>query len=376
MSYLVDLALSAMALAVYSRTQQDPVAVAEACSTYDRLLPLLQERLTNVSALQQQGIDSTLLCIFLMGRYEGVMHWQPLSPQKSIQSWQGWSHHDGVMAVLKFWYDNFSHEPATSIVKHSRRGSIRSCLLRTRPLPSWLADGERFGEQGLDLEDDRIRVRTVSLRSTLAQLLANKDFTEQAESIDLEAQELDKALQDWAAKALSTYQLHTISAPASLPTKHLYAPIVYSYDTLGSAAKCAQYFAARMVLISTRIQVRAKATELTRVASFGGLLCDRTQEECTQNLAAMATSLASSIPFCLSIFEPAQIPGCRPTLKPDDSIRPWLAGLVVWPLSIASSLECVGDKQRSWFRSELVELGRIKGDRVFQETETGEWLRV
>lgn len=373
---MVDLALSAMALAVWFRAQQDSTAPAEACSVYDRLIPLVKQRLSDLSTLQQRDVDATLLAIFLMGRYEGVMHGWSSNAQHACPLWQGWSHHDGVMALLKFWYDNLSHEPATAIIKHTRRGSVRSSLLRTRPLQSWLINGERFGEQGLDLEDDLIRVRTVSLRCTLAKLSTNERSAEQAEKIDLEAQELDKALQDWADKALSGYHIHSVVAPDTLPSKHLYSTTVYSYDTLASAARCAQYFATRMILISTRTQAREKVLAATRDAGIGGLLCDRPQMENKVALKAMANSLASTLPFCLGLFEAAQVPGCRPALRSNDSIRPWHAGLLVWPLTIASSLRSVDDKQLTWFRTELTELGRMTADGFVQDTKAAQLLKM
>ena len=375
-SDLVDFALSAMALAVYSRIWRDSVAAAEACSMYDRLLPLVHEQITHVSTLRQKEIDPTLLAMFLMGRYEGVMHGCALGPQQPIQSIQSWSHHDGVMALLKFWYDNLSQEPATAIVKHTRRGSIRSSLLRGRPLPPWLIDGQRFGEEGLDLEHDRIHVRIVSLRCALAKLFSeDTQPVGEVEGIDTEAQDLDEALQRWASKSLSTYQLHTMTISTPYPTKHFYAPTIYSYNTLGDAAECAQYFATRMILVNTRVKVRSKAIELSRTAGFGALLCDRAQRECTRSLSAMAESLAHTVPFCLQLFEIPQVPGCRPSLKSDASITPWLASLVIWPLSIAASLDHLEHRQQSWFKSELSELGKITGDGVLQDAETDRWLK-
>lgn len=372
----MDLALLAMALAVYSRTQESLPAATDACSIYDRLLPLVHDRITRVSTLRQHDIDATLLAVFLMGRYEGVMHGHALCLQQPIQSSLGWSHHYGVMALLKLWNDNFSDEPATFIVKHTRRGSIRSSLLRGHSLPPWMIDGERFGEHGLDLEDDRIRVRIVALRRALSFLSTLEQSAEELKKIDTEAQELDEALREWAAKSLSTYTLHTLAASTTFPTKHFYTRTVYSYNNLGNAARCAQYFATRMILISTRVKVRLKASESTQEAGFGALLCDRAQQECTKNLAAVADSLASTIPFCLERFELPPVPGCRPSLIRDDPIKPWLAGLVVWPLTIAASLDHADYHQKSWFRSELAELGRVTGDGVLQNAETGDWLKV
>jgi len=196
------------------------------------------------------------------------MHGHALCLQQLVQSSLGWSHQYGVMALLKFWNDSFSDEPATPIIKHTRRGSIRSSLLRGRSLPPWMIDGERFGEHGSDLEDDRIRVRILALRHALSILSTPQQSVEDVNRIDTEAQELDEALRKWAAKSLNTYTLHTLAASITFPTKHFYTPTVYSYNDLGNAARCAQYFATRMILISTRVKVRLKARESTEEAGF------------------------------------------------------------------------------------------------------------
>ena len=64
----VDLALSAMALIVYSQTRQKPVAAEEAAQAYFELLRLMQDRIRDLSDIED--FDAWLLKILLMGRYE------------------------------------------------------------------------------------------------------------------------------------------------------------------------------------------------------------------------------------------------------------------------------------------------------------------
>lgn len=84
----------------------------------------------------------------------------------------------------------------------------------------------------------------------------------------------------------------------------------------------------------------------------------------------MANPLASTISFCLKRFELSPVPGCQPALVEDDAIKPWLAGLAVWPLMIAASFDHVDCHQKSWFKAELAEVGTIIGDGVLQEAES------
>jgi len=110
---IVDLAISSMALAVYSRTQQHRPAAIEASIKYQQLLQVAQ---ATIPTLSERNIDACLLAIFLMSRYEDAMH-NPRSLNSKIpfsSSLRSFSHHDGAMAILKIWKDQLSHsQPAT-----------------------------------------------------------------------------------------------------------------------------------------------------------------------------------------------------------------------------------------------------------------------
>ena len=73
---MVDLAISAVALAIFSRTQQHPPAAREAFLRYGRLLRVAQEQITQVEILRcdEKGFDKFLLTIVLMAWYETAMH--------------------------------------------------------------------------------------------------------------------------------------------------------------------------------------------------------------------------------------------------------------------------------------------------------------
>jgi hypothetical protein len=200
-SSMVDLALSSMALAVYSRTQQHPPAAAEASSRYYRLLRVAQERIAQLAnpTLDEQNIEACLLAVSLMGRYECAMRRPGDTDSKdSFTSIQRWCHHDGAMAILKVWNDNPSHKPGTFIVKQIRRGLIKSSILRSLPLPDWLLDGNHFGEQERELDYDRIVVRVVNLHHASTNLLQEDGLQIlNAEKLSNEAREIEKALQEW-----------------------------------------------------------------------------------------------------------------------------------------------------------------------------------
>lgn len=379
---MVDLALSSIALAVYSRTQQYPPAIIEASSKYYRLLRVTQERIgqLGILTLDERNIDACLLAVFLMGRYEGVTY-RPsdLNSKDSLMSLQSWSHHDGAMAILKFWNDNMSHNTATFIIKQTRRGLIKSFLLRNLPLPDWMLNGSRFGEHDLDLDYDRIVVRIVNLHYESARIQRKNGLRiAKAEELNSEARELDKAVQDWAAQTPSTcsFQRHILTEPDPWPRTNFYSSIVYSYSRPGYAAVWSQYFATRMLINSIRLRILEPSRQ--------NPLVDSTYEQqrlgCITQLRGMADSLASTIPFCLERFKAdnlhSPIRQASITINTEEEIKPYLASLAVWPLTIASSLEGIDVRQQLWFRSELARLGRITGDSVLECAETDQWVML
>ncbi|MCJ1460052.1 hypothetical protein MMC28_010431 [Mycoblastus sanguinarius] len=370
-----------MALAVYSRSMQHPPAATEASSKYHRLLQVAQERIAQVGflpTLDERNIEACLLAVFLMGRYEGAIH-RPGDPNSNDAF--TWSHHDGAMAILKVWNDNLSHNPANFIIKQTRRGLIRCCLLRNLPLPDWMLDGIRFGEHDLELNYDRIFVRIVNLHYASASLQQKNGLQiTKAEMLNNEARELDKALQDWVVQFPSTwsYQRHVLTEPDDLwPRRHFYSSIVYSYSKPGYATVWSQYFAARMLINSTRLRV----LDLSPPNPLADFTYEHQRLECITQLKSMAGSLASTIPFCLERFKVANNPNspiCQTsvTLNTNEEIKPYLASLAVWPLSIATSLEGIDARQQQWFRSELARLGRITGSGVLEYAETDQWTTL
>lgn len=383
---MIDLAVSTMALAVFSRTQQHPPAAIEASIKYQRLLRITQ---TTLFSLDEGTIDAYLLANFFMSRYEDTVHRPGNLNTRTpfVMTLQSFSHHDGALAILKTWKDQLScSQPATDVIKHIRRGLIRSALLRNLALPKWIQDGVFFGERGLELEYDRIIVQTTNIRQRLSALRKAKtdpqrtshELTLTAEELNTEARELDEALQDWTAHFPSAwyYQRHTLSDPYPWPMRDFYSPIVYSYSSPAYAAVWNKYYATRMLINSTRLRI----LDLIH-PNIDDFAYEQRRLECLLHINTMANGLASSVPFCLERFKVIDSPRSSAhktstKLNTSEEIKPYLASLTVWPLSIAASLRDVDVKQKSWFRSELARLGRINGSSVIQCAETDQWLEL
>lgn len=382
---ILDLAVSSIALAVFSRTQQHPLAATEASLKYNQLLRVAQ---TTIPSLDGGNIDACLLAVFLMSRYENVVyrpyHSAPKFPFVSILP--SFSHHDGTLAILETWKSHLSRsQPATDVIKHSRRAMIKSALLRNIALPEWILEGSLFGEQGLELQYYCIVVRIAGVRqrfSTLLRGTTNLHHTSHklgfaAEELNKEAQSINKSLEDWAALFPSTwcFQRHTLPSPHPWPTEDFYSPTVYSYLSPAYAAVWCHYYAMRMLIISTRLTILKFSLLNSHDFAYKHRL------ECLSHMKDMADDLASSVPFCFQRVKVIDSPDPSSyenliTIHTDEDIKPYVATLIGWPLTIASSLRDVDEKQRLWFRSQLARLGRILGDGVLEHGEASQWFKI
>jgi hypothetical protein len=379
---ILDLAISCMALAVFSRTQKHPPAAIEASVRYHRLL---QNTQMAILSLNDANIDTCLLAIFFMARYEDAIYCPsrlkleiPLASKLPSSS-----HHDGALSILKVWKENHSYnQPATDVIRHSRRGLIRSAIMRNNTVPEWMLDGTSFGEHGLELDYDAIATRIASLRHRLANILHGKTaslkpsdkFTSITEDLNIEARDIDNALQNWVDHFPRSwnYQRHALPDPYPWPMRDFYSPTVCIYSSPASAPIWSRYFATRVLINSTRLKI------LEIIPSTTDDAADEQRLECISHMKNMATDLASTIPFCLERFTVTNSPeslsnGTSITLNTSEDIKPWMCTLLVWPLMIASSVGDVDVKQKIWFRSELARLGRIVGFGVLECAESTQW---
>ncbi len=382
---IVDLAISSMALAVFSRTQHHPHAASEAGEKYNKLLQTARLTLPD---LVQRDVDAALVAVFLMSRYEDSMH-APKELESTI-AFGSYSHHDGAAAILKLWQERSLDgiQGASEIIKHSRRGIVRSHILRHLALPTWLTDGAQFGEFGLELEYDRLLVGVASLRQHVKSLQQDmsqcQDITPSASSwaqtLNTEAATLSKALQDWSTRLPGTWCPRRLLIPAHipLPTRHFFSSIVYSYSGLAYAAIWMNYFATSMLLNRARLRI----LELIQPSSQDLAHEQRRQEEeCCSQIRAHASALAASIPFALDRFSVvAQTESVNThrsdsvVLNTEEEIRPYLGNLAAWPLSLASSIAGLDSDLRNWYKSELQHVGGVVGVGVLSCAHASDWL--
>lgn len=383
-SPMLKLAFGSMALALFSQMKHHLQAGIQASTSYQRLLKVAQ---ATIFSLDERNIDACLLAISFMTQYENVVHRHSHTDAGApiVTTLPSFSHSDGAFAILKFWKENLSQKQhATNVIKLTRRSMIKSALLRSLPLPEWILNGGGFGEQGLQLEYDRLIIRIVNIRhrlQTITMQETGKHLIATVKELDEEAQNVDMALQNWKAHFPNSwsYQRHALPNPQSYPTKDFYNSQVYSYASPAHSAAPNQYHATRMLINSTRLRILDLIeTELDDSTSQQRL-------HCLSNITKMGDDLASSVAFCLQRFKVVDSPTSSPnstsfqesiTLTTKNEVMPYVACLVIWPLTIGSSLAYVDVKQRSWFKSELVRVGRKVGHTMFECADTDHWLEL
>ena len=382
-----DLAVSALALAVFSRTQNSTRAAEEAIMTYHSLLRMLR---ATMSCVRQDHIEANLAPINILSRFEDAVHESKSGSLGTsiVVSLKSFAHSDGASALLRLWRDNRSQENgASAIIKQSRRGSLRSALLRGTDLPVWLRDGAFFGEQGTDVEYDKALVRLLSLRHRLSILLATEsgplgqlvDFSAIVEWACGEAQGIDHALRNWVAQIPHCWQSQNYDLPAipSLVIKDAHPSSMYSFSNNVDATTWMQYFVTRMLITSTHIRILQLSRRLDPNNSAQGIK----EEECVKLLNDLADDLVKCIPYCLRKSDVSCISASFPsqatvTLTPECEIKPYMFSQVVWPLTIASGIKNLDPERRCWFRAELARVGRIAGYRVLACAEDEQWLHL
>lgn len=366
-SEMVDLAVSSIALAIYSQTQNHPRAASAACNKYCHLLRLAQQRIVRrQTRLEERDVDECLLTIILMALYETTMHQVVIpgsDPRSSSQ--HSWSHHIGAMTVLKHWDNTFGNNAPSVIIQQTRQGLIRSSLLRNCALPGWLLNGSRFGKQNCDVNFDSILCQAVNLRHSFKANHTSSDL--QLQKLAKLAHKLDQACIVWADHVPTDwlFQVHDTSKLSSIPEKLLFSSSVYTFTRQAYAAAWLQYLSTHILIISTYLSL-AETLNCKQPYSH---VNETTRFTLDMRMGFLARSFASTLPFALGRlhFEDvktalSQGQSRRMIIINNDELQPSAALPTVWPLMVVSFIGGIDKDLQSWFRSQLQALANALGD--------------
>jgi hypothetical protein len=365
-SPLVDLAFSSLALSVFARTQRCQPAATEACKTYLRLLQYMQSRILHVNSgnLDADEIDAHLLGAYFMARYESIVqHHSVTEDSMALKSMKVWFHFDGAAAILKSWYDNRHRYIPTATITQTRRLLMKSSLLREQPLPRWLVDGSLFGEGGIALEFDRFTVHLIDIYHKYLKLKREyengQSIARELDNTISELRRLDHDFQDWPTQFPSKWSYDKQILPESYDYMKydFYSPTIYICARPGYAAVWNEYHATRMLISNTRLRILDLMTSQPKQA------CQSEVSQCLAQLKSSATSLASFIPFCIDrIRVPSHSASTLNVEISNERFKPYLANLVVWPMSLASTLQKLEPAQQEWFLSGLFRVSSASGE--------------
>ncbi|KAJ8103595.1 hypothetical protein POJ06DRAFT_284430 [Lipomyces tetrasporus] len=369
-SPVVDLVFSSLALSCRP-------AATEACKSYLRLLQHMQSRILHVNSGNPDAdeIDAYLLAAHFMARYESfVQNHSDVADSEPLKSMKVWFHFDGAAAILKSWYDNRHRYNPTAAIKQTRRKLLKSSLLREQPLPRWLADGGLFGEEDIALEFDRFIIQLIDIHHKYLKL---KQVSEDGQSIALEVDDvisesrrLDQDIQDWSTRLPNkwSYDKHILPETCNYSQDDFYSPTIFTCAKPGYTALWNEYHATRMLISYTRLRILDLVVPQPNFAYQSETL------ECLAQLNSSADSLASFIPSCLDRIRMRSHPTSTASVEiSKEPFKPYLANLVVWPMSLASSLQKLQPAQQQWFRSGVFRISSTSSECLLAYAMSDYW---
>jgi hypothetical protein len=382
---MLELGLSALALAIFSRTHGHPDGARASLLKYQQLLRLTQK---NLFTIDEHNIDFYLLTAFFMSRFETTGE-RPHALTQDVpfaRTNNCFRHHDGALAMLKVWKFGLSNDRrATDIIKHTRRATIKSALLRCISLPKWLQDGSEFGERGWELEYDVIVVRLAALRQQALALhqshgrISQHLFSEEVGKLDQEGEQLDVALKQWK-RHFGSWHYESYSLPKQeqdhYPNADFYSPIVFHYSSMRSAATWIHYFVTSILIASARLKI-LQGKQLVEDHSEWEKKSARAR--CRSDLEAVTVKFLGSIPYFLQrcIIIPSTgvsaSEGARIEVSKEE-IKVSQANLMFWQVSIVSTLSALCPEQNLWSRTLLSRLGKLTGYAAFETAQNDSWV--
>ncbi|KAK9482094.1 hypothetical protein V1527DRAFT_516101 [Lipomyces starkeyi] len=376
-SPIVDLAFSSLALSVFARFQNCRPAATEACKSYLRLLQHMQSRILHVNSGNPDAgdIDAYLLGAHFMARYESfVQNHSDAADSELLKPIKVWFHIDGAAAILKMWYDNRHRYTPTAAIKQTRRKLIKSSLLREQPLPRWLADGGLFGERDIALEFDHLIIQFIDIHHKYLRLKqVSEDGTsiiQEVDSLINESRRLDQDIQDWSTRLPSkwSYDKHILPESCDYSQEYFYYTTILSCARPGYSAVWNEYYATRMLVSHARLRIFDLVVAQSNPAYRSETL------ECLAQLNSSADSLASFVPFCLDRIRIRSHRTSTASVEiSNEPFKPYLASLVVWPMSLASSLQKLEPAQRQWFRSALFRVSSASSECLLAYAMSDYW---
>lgn len=376
---ILSLAIFAVSHATFGRTRKSYAALVVGSMKYSKALVKTNLALKDASEATH---DEVLLAVMLLSFYENsVMDKTSHVSSRDIQviASRSFAHHDGAMAVLNLRRQlgeraNCSME----LDKLVRRQLIRSLLLRSMPLPSWLRDGSQYGEYGFALELDRCMVGAAKLRHQASSLSVDSASLSMSYRYDemarlrrllAEAQTLDDALVIWANNlpTENRYSTRTLQGDGRVETGNkILDGTVHIYPTVGHAGMWNRYRALRLTVNDIMLKTLFVLTESPDSDT------ESLEDAAKLRIQRLADDLCASVPYMLGLIETRHVAGHDVTvvIKVPASLKvsakATTASLLCWPLTMATMVSGIPERHQRYLRNRLLDVSEIVDDGVLE----------
>lgn len=365
---LLDIAVSAVSLAIFGRTKSSKDALALGRQKYVQALSKTKSAVEN---LNEATTDPFLLTVMMLSFYEHAV--SDYIPEFFLA--QSFRHMNGAMTILHL--RKTQQQTNTLLDTLVRHLIIKQAVLHAVALPEWIWNGAKFGEDGVRLGLDACMVRLALMRTHLQEIWRDAkttkllDLQAELQKVIVEALEIDKELARWAA-TLPREWIYTTQGESSTirdsptieeqtPERLQYGSTISLYPNFEQAAMWNRYRGSRVV-IGCILQKALAYTDLPNLDETGNeqkhpsLSPRKIQEE----MQGFVDDICASVPYHFDVMGVnSDLPRHgKPRLETIGARR---AFLLSWPLTISMAATGIPAHQRKWIRCRILDIGKITG---------------
>ncbi|TGO44631.1 hypothetical protein BOTNAR_0777g00030 [Botryotinia narcissicola] len=389
----LQLAILAIAHTTFGRSTKNAAALTIGSKIYSQALAA-----TNLALRSSERVvmDEIILTVLLLSHFENSMTQkaQFVTEDIKIIAAKAFNHHDGAIAILNLRLQrqqeqyrplcsilqthtsnsSTSHENAGSeLDKITRRHLVRSLLLRSMPIPSWLKNGSIFGEIGSSLVLDQCLVEVADLRYCVNHISIGLDdipasasgqIATKVRGVLVLAQELEMKLVKWAKEIPMVDYWSSFRVRDDDDDKpganDIFDQTVHLYPSISHAAMWAQYRAIRLHVNGIILKVFHREIESSNPDT------KFYKDIVRLNMKKLALDFCASLPFVLGWVELGEI-GMKMIRKGRrNAVRASTASLFCWPLTISTMTFEIPEQHRTYLKSRLRDISELVDDGVLE----------
>ncbi|TGO07281.1 hypothetical protein BTUL_0297g00040 [Botrytis tulipae] len=359
----LQLAILAIAHTTFGRSTKNVAALTIGSKIYSQSLAA-----TNLTLRSSWRVvmDGVILTVLHLSHFENSMTQKAQSVTEDIEiiAANAFNH---LMARFT------SHENAGSeLDKITRRHLVRSLLLRSMPIPSWLKNRSIFGEIGSSLVPDQCLVEVADLRYCVNHISIGLDDIPASESgqivtkvrgVLVPAQELEMKLVKWAKEIpmmdyWSTFRVRDDEEEPG--ANDIFDQTVHLYPSISHAAMWAQYRAIRLHVNEIILKVFHREIESSNPDTkfYKNIV--------RLNMEKLALDFSASLQFVLGWVELGRT-GMKMIRKGRrDAVKASTASLFCWPLTVSTMISEIPEQHRSYLKSRLRDVSELVDDGVLE----------